>query len=326
MKRILHLALLSLAVSCSVALGSSSLPRPTATSPNNTTTNLVVSTSLRRSDWINQDDNWIGKMKELDLLASKLLRGDKTKVNDDDDDDVIQLDFILHDDHEHQILTHLFGLDYEVLLAPEDALHYQEQEAMANSRNLQQKYQTMSRFDCYRTVDGTFATMQDLATNYATLVTYSDIGKSYEKSVASTKGYPVRAMKITAPSSAGIVMTKRAPVLITAGLHAREYAPPEFLTRFAEKLVAGYGTDADITWILNRTVFHLIPLVNPDGRKIAESETSPSRRKNTHPYGCSNPSGHGVDLNRQFPFAYGLDSGSSSSACSTRTSSLCVFH
>ena len=47
------------------------------------------------------------------------------------------------------------------------------------------------------------------------------------------------------------------------------------VTRFAEQLVAGYGVEADATWLLDFHEIHLLLQTNPDGRKQARA---PHRR------------------------------------------------
>ena len=56
-----------------------------------------------------------------------------------------------------------------------------------------------------------------------------------------------------------------------SAIHAREYATAELITRFAEYLVENYGTDPDITWLLDYNEIHLLLQANPDGRKHAET-------------------------------------------------------
>ena len=107
------------------------------------------------------------------------------------------------------------------------------------------------------------------------------------------------------------------PILyVEAGIHAREYAVNEVLTRFAEQIVAGYGVDPDTTWLLDYFQLDINPVVNPDGRKFAEQGYS--WRKNTNP---NPPTGfdpapfpsYGVDLNRNHTFEWGEVEGGSSS-------------
>ena len=106
--------------------------------------------------------------------------------------------------------------------------------------------------------------------------------------------------------------------MLVAAIHAREYATAELAARFAERLVAGYGVDPDITWMLDYNEIHIIPQANPDGRGWAEQGYS--WRKNTdRPETCSSgpnnaPYSYGVDLNRNSTFLWGTcGSGCSSS-------------
>ena len=98
-------------------------------------------------------------------------------------------------------------------------------------------------------------------------------------------------------------------------MHAREYAPAELTTRFAEYLVDNYDIDADATWLLDHHEVHLMLMPNPDGRKKAE--TGLSWRKNTNTAYCSPTSNNrGADLNRNAEFEWGCCDGSSGSGCS----------
>jgi len=104
------------------------------------------------------------------------------------------------------------------------------------------------------------------------------------------------------------------PVLLaTAGIHAREYAPPELLTRFAEELVYGHGVDADATWVLDEHEIHLLLYANPDGRKRAE--TGLLWRKNADNDYCTGTDLRGADLNRNFEHGWGCCDGSSGEPC-----------
>lgn len=98
-----------------------------------------------------------------------------------------------------------------------------------------------------------------------------------------------------------------------AEVHARELATAELATRFAEHLVAGYGQDPDITWLLDYSEVHIVPMANPDGRKRAEE--GECWRKNTdNDDGCSILLQFGTDLNRNSSFHWG-EVGSSGYAC-----------
>ncbi|MEZ4712848.1 MAG: M14 family zinc carboxypeptidase [Caldilineaceae bacterium] len=163
-------------------------------------------------------------------------------------------------------------------------------------------------YSCYRTVEETYASLAQLAADHPTLATWSDVGDSYDKVTAGgPAGYDINVLKLTNSAIPG----PKSKLMIIAAIHAREYTTAELATRFAEYLVSNYGIDADATWILDHTEIHILPHVNPDGRKIAE--TGNLWRKNRNPsYGCS--STYGVDLNRNSSFQWG-GAGSSGSVC-----------
>ena len=160
-------------------------------------------------------------------------------------------------------------------------------------------------YDCFRTVKGTNDTMKALEHDFPDLVTIMDIGYSYrvQNLAVGETGYTIRLVKIT-NSRAG-TYSKKASIFIVVGVHAHEYAPPEIVLRFAEKLAEGYSKDADITWILDHTEIYVLPIANPNGRQIAESNCRLYWRKNRNFSGCHSSARDGVDLNHNFPFKYG---------------------
>jgi len=162
------------------------------------------------------------------------------------------------------------------------------------------EYPTIRRFDCYRTVEGSYQTMDFLSSKYPTLAEVIEIGPSYLKSSEnSEKGHELQVLKVTNQEST----KEKSPFFMICGIHPRELAPPEVCARFAEKITAEYGNDPDITWILDYTEIHIIMQANPDGRENEESNLCRFRRKNMHADldGCPGTRFGGVDLNRNFP-------------------------
>ncbi|MGD8791671.1 MAG: M14 family zinc carboxypeptidase [Anaerolineae bacterium] len=166
-------------------------------------------------------------------------------------------------------------------------------------------------FPCYRTVEETFATAQDLVTYYPHLATWIDVGDSWEKTEpGGNAGYDMMVLRLTNTNVAG----PKPKLFIMSAVHAREYATAELNTRFAEYLVYNYGLDADATWLLDYHEIHLLLMSNPDGRKHAEA--SALWRKNTNENYCGPTSGdRGADLNRNFPFEWSCCGGSSGNPC-----------
>ncbi|MCX7680696.1 MAG: M14 family zinc carboxypeptidase, partial [Anaerolineae bacterium] len=166
-------------------------------------------------------------------------------------------------------------------------------------------------YPCYRTVEETLAAIHSLAAAYPHLATITDIGDSWEKvTPGGNPGYDLIVLTLTNKDLA----LPKPRVLIASALHAREYATAELNLRFAEHLVGGYGSDPDVTWLLDYHELHLLFQANPDGRKLAE--TGLLWRKNTdNDDGCTKRQLWGTDLNRNFPFYWNCCAGSSGDPC-----------
>lgn len=152
----------------------------------------------------------------------------------------------------------------------------------------------------YRTVEETYAFLNQMAAAYPKLAEVFTYGQSWEKMRNPLNGYDLTGIKLTNKDNRGI----KPRLLIQAGIHARELVPPEMATRFIQYLLANYDKDADATWLLNEHEIYIIPLFNPDGRKIAE--TGQMKRKNTNNLtgGCTGTT-TGIDLNRNYSFWWG---------------------
>lgn len=154
-------------------------------------------------------------------------------------------------------------------------------------------------YACYRTVEETYLAAQHIVTQHSDLAQWIDIGDSWQKTQGAG-GYDLMVLRLTNQNS----LVAKARLFVMSSIHAREYAPAELNTRFAEYLISRYGVDADVTWLLDYTEIHLLLQANPDGRKLAE-ETDPWRRKNTNNNYCANTTSRGADLNRNWPFGWG---------------------
>lgn len=106
-----------------------------------------------------------------------------------------------------------------------------------------------------------------------------------------------------------------APVYFDALHHAREPQSMASLMYFMYWILENYGTDPEATYLANNREIFIVPVVNPDGY-VRNQTTNPngggSWRKNRR----NNGSCYGVDLNRNYPYGWGLNSGSSNDPCS----------
>lgn len=165
-------------------------------------------------------------------------------------------------------------------------------------------------YPCYRTVEETYTSMQNLAVAHPNLAQWLYVGDSWEKVMSGgLPGYSLYVLKLTNQNVPG----PKPRFFLMAEIHAREYATAELAARFAESLVNSYDIDPDVTWLLDYHEVHILVMVNPDGRKHAE--TGEYWRKNTDSDdGCTDPYSWGTDLNRNSSFHW-LGSGSSPYAC-----------
>ncbi|KAM8905520.1 carboxypeptidase D [Spinachia spinachia] len=81
-----------------------------------------------------------------------------------------------------------------------------------------------------------------------------------------------------------------------ANMHGNEVVGRELLLNLIEYLCRNYGTDAEVTHLVNNTRIHIMPSMNPDGYEVAtEDDVKGYKGRNN-----SNK----VDLNRNFPDQY----------------------
>ena len=167
-------------------------------------------------------------------------------------------------------------------------------------------------FPCYRTVEETQATLEQLVQRYPNMARTVDIGDSYLKSVGQG-GYSIKALIIDNSAIPAPVGSTKPTLLLISAIHAREYATAEIATRFAERLLSGYGIDPELTHLLDSRRVIIVPQMNPDGRKRAEAGVL--QRRNLRPATCTTPANSGVDLNRNSTFLWGTNNGSSTNGC-----------
>lgn len=203
---------------------------------------------------------------------------------------------------------------------------------MTNQQFTNQLLDTIPGFSSYRTVEKTYADLEKLASLNGNIATWKSIGSSYDKqfSTEGRPGYDIYSLELTNKQITGDKPT----LYVQASAHAREYTTAELATRFGEYLVNNYGKNPDVTWLLDYSKIAIVPIVNPDGRKIAEEGVL--WRKNTRPVlpedslgvrvtDPNKPIGDtsdvlftqgydGVDLNRNYDFKWGVsgEEGSSS--------------
>lgn len=156
-----------------------------------------------------------------------------------------------------------------------------------------------SWFTNFRQYSEILSYMDSMTSTNPGLVSRADFGDSVE-------GRDLWAYTITGPDAPGNAAADRPVVLFNGGQHAREWINPMTVTYIASRLVDGYGTDAEVTGLMDSARFVIAPVVNPDGYLYSWS-TERYWRKNRR----NNPgSFEGVDLNRNWGFEWGGDGAS----------------
>ncbi len=124
----------------------------------------------------------------------------------------------------------------------------------------------------------------------------------------SVQGKPITAVRVS-KDVAKLKDRKRPAVMYQATQHAREWITPEMVRRLLHHYVDGYGTDAELTKIIDTTDLWFIPVINVDGYDYTFTEGNRLWRKNLADNdGDGQITGQdGVDLNRNFPYKWGYD-------------------
>lgn len=126
----------------------------------------------------------------------------------------------------------------------------------------------------YRTVAAFQQFPRDLAAAYPELVEVVDFGDSWLKT-KGRGGYDLLAVRITGDVAAQPAYDSdaehRPRFALAAQIHAREIITSEVAWRYVTELVDGYGTNAQVTALLDSTEVWVVLQVNPDGAAMVES-------------------------------------------------------
>ncbi|MBN1481996.1 hypothetical protein EH223_06695 [candidate division KSB1 bacterium] len=165
--------------------------------------------------------------------------------------------------------------------------------------------------------------MKQVAADHPSIALLFDIGDSYLKTIGRG-GHDIWALKIS--DNVWMHDPFEADVLYMANMHAREIITPEIILFFMHYLIDNYKKDPYVTHLVNNRELWLIPTFNPDGHEYVFTGDASHRddtwsndplwwRKNQRD---NNENGEfdsyydGVDLNRNFGFAWGMDNEGSS--------------
>ena len=152
------------------------------------------------------------------------------------------------------------GLRYEVII--EDLQRYLD-ELYDDSRG--------DFFDSLRTYNQHVQFMVDLAAAYPDLAERVSLGNSVQFR-------QMWALRITGPN-----LRPKPGVLYHGAEHGNEQAPASVVAYVAYQLLTNYGSDPEITALVDNVEWYLMPIMNPDGYVVYDRYNA-----------------HGVDLNRNW--------------------------
>ena len=107
------------------------------------------------------------------------------------------------------------------------------------------------------------------------LVELSEIGRSHED----------RAITLATITNTATGPHHEKPALwIDANIHATEHTGGTAALNLIHKLVTQYGSDADVTRVIDTRCFYIVPRMNPDGAELALGERPRHIRSSTRPW------------------------------------------
>jgi len=184
------------------------------------------------------------------------------------------------------------GLTYAVIDADIQATVDAERARLTRGGNAR------SWFDDFKDLDAINAQLDAFAASRPDIAEVFDIGLTIE-------GRTMRGLRI-ANDAFGDPDCKPT-ILINSCQHAREWVAPMVGMYTADRLLAEHGSDPDITALIDRAEFLIIPVANPDGYSYTWTNQR-LWRKNRRDNGNGT---FGVDLNRNWGVGWGLNNGSS---------------
>jgi hypothetical protein len=171
----------------------------------------------------------------------------------------------------------------------------------------------------YHTVNAQYAHLDSVASAHADLATTVTYGQSWLKQ-QSRGGFDLKAICLTHKQTGDCDLSTAATkprFFLHAQIHAREITTGDVAYRWIDYLVDNYGTNADVTALMDSTEMWVVPIANPDGVDIVQQggDNPILQRKNADDSFQDCGTGDtGVDLNRNAGSHFGY-SGSSDDPC-----------
>jgi murein tripeptide amidase MpaA len=130
-------------------------------------------------------------------------------------------------------------------------------------------------FNRYYKYDELTTLLDAFAAEYPQFVSVASMGKSYE-------GRNIWVLTLT--NTATGPHNEKPALWVDGNIHASELSPSTACLYYLNELVTKYGTDEEITRLLDTRTVYLCPRLNPDGAEWAMEMPPRIRRSSTRPY------------------------------------------
>ena len=151
--------------------------------------------------------------------------------------------------------------------------------------------------------------LQGLEQAYPSLCKVYDLQSRYGAPLTND-GFRIYALRI---SNAPAVDQDKPNLVLSANTHANELAVIEVPLYAAERLLQAYGSDPQLTQLVDENQIWILPNLNPDGLEYTWNQNH-LWRKNRRDNGDGTV---GVDMNRNYPFFWSQCGSSSNTASNT---------
>jgi murein tripeptide amidase MpaA len=136
------------------------------------------------------------------------------------------------------------GIEYSVMISDVEAS--QEQLTAAPDDDW---------FKSYHDYNATVNWMKNLVTQFPSLATLVTIGTSYQ-------GRTIYGVHVTGKNSSNAA---KPGIFYDGGIHAREWISPATVSFILNNLLTLYGTDQEVTALVDAIEWTIVPIFNPDG-------------------------------------------------------------
>ncbi|KAL1006264.1 hypothetical protein UPYG_G00069910 [Umbra pygmaea] len=185
------------------------------------------------------------------------------------------------------------GMQTEVLIEDIQA----QMEDHLDNRNIDPRAHSYTKYNTWDTIQ---AWITSISSSNPELISRQVIGSTFE-------GRPMNVLKVGKRSS-----STKPSIFLDCGIHAREWISTAFCQWFVKEALSTYGTDSDMTGLLNQMDVYVLPVFNIDGYDYTHKKDRMWRKTRSK---TSSSSCIGADPNRNWNAGW-CTAGASSNPCS----------